>query len=205
MIWDIRWNDYHNKMSYCSSPEIVKYSSLARRALRFLATFRHSGFSFAAVIQDSSSLAMVLPASVVCCPHGSQKQPFKTKANPDSSALKILQWFPVSLGVKVEILISDYKAPAWSGLLHVSRPWPLHPSTEPSYFSCTSGHSPDPGPLYVTYCFLGCSFPRHGHSALFHFLQSLLKAYFIRDLPWLPKKILPPSTHTHPSIPCHER
>lgn len=142
---------------------------------------------------------MVLPAPVLTL-HTAAKSSLLKRKLILTSALKILQWFPISLGVKVEILTSDYKAPAWSGLLHGSCPWPLHPSTEPSYFPCTSGHSPDPGPLCMTYCFLGCSFPRHVHSSLFHFLRSLLKAHFIREI--FPDYITKYCLHPHPSNTC---
>ena len=118
-------------MGYHSSPEIVKYSSLGR-TLRFLATFRYS----------SCSIAAALPFAPVLTLHMAARSSLLKQKLILTSALKSLQWFPISLGVKVEILTSDYKAPAWSGLLHGSRPWPLHPSTEPSYFPCTSGHSP---------------------------------------------------------------
>ena len=133
--------------------------------------------------------------------HGSQKQPFKTKANPDfcpqkSPVISYLTWS--QSGNSYQRLQSScviWPPPRLPSLAtppqHRTFLLSLHIRAQPS---------PDPGPLYVTYCFLGCSFPRHVHSSLFHFLRSLLKAYFIGEIvpDYLTKYCLHPHMPTHP-------
>lgn len=92
-----------------------------------LISWQLSNTSWITVVAPAVVLLASVPATTVHSSHSSQKHPFKTKSNHDTSALKILQWFPISLGVKVEILTSDWKS---SSVILASSASPLlaHPT-----------------------------------------------------------------------------